>query len=53
MKKYGWKLGQKITLKGDIYPVNLELTIRATYKGPDETGVYFHHQYDRGGAPAR
>lgn len=20
MKKYGWKLGQKITLKGDIYP---------------------------------
>jgi putative ABC transport system permease protein len=45
MKKYGWKMGQKITLKGDIYPVNLELTIRATFKGPDETGVYFHHQY--------
>lgn len=44
MKKYGWKVGQKITLKGDIYPVNLELTIRATFKGPDETGVYFHHQ---------
>jgi putative ABC transport system permease protein len=45
MKKYGWKLGQKITLKGDIYPVNLELTLRASYRGPDETGVYFHHQY--------
>ena len=45
MKKYGWKLGQKITLKGDIYPVNLDLTIRATFKGPDETAVYFHHQY--------
>lgn len=45
MKKYGWKIGQKITLKGDIYPVNLELTVRATYHGPDETGVYFHHQY--------
>jgi putative ABC transport system permease protein len=44
MKKYGWRLGQKITLQGDIYPVNLELTIRATYKGPDETAVYFHHQ---------
>ena len=44
MKKYGWKLGQKVTLKGDIYPVNLELTIRATFKAPDETGVYFHHQ---------
>ena len=45
MKKYGWKLGQKVTLKGDIYPVNLELTVRASYKGPDETAVYFHHQY--------
>jgi putative ABC transport system permease protein len=45
MKKYKWKLGQKITLKGDIYPTNLELTIRATFKAPDETGVYFHHQY--------
>jgi putative ABC transport system permease protein len=44
MKKYKWKLGQKITLQGDIYPVNLELTIRATFKAPDETGVYFHHQ---------
>jgi putative ABC transport system permease protein len=44
MKKYGWTIGQKITLKGDIYPVNLELTIRASFKAPDETGVYFHHQ---------
>jgi putative ABC transport system permease protein len=45
MKKYGWKLGQKITLKGDIYPVNPELTIRAVFEGPDESGVYFHHAY--------
>jgi putative ABC transport system permease protein len=44
MKKYGWRIGQKITLQGDIYPVNLELTIRATFKGPDETAVYLHHQ---------
>lgn len=45
MGKYGWRLGQKITLKGDIYPVTLELTIRAVYTGPDESGVYFHHAY--------
>jgi putative ABC transport system permease protein len=45
MKKYGWKLGQKITLKGDIYPINLDLTIRATFKGPDETAIYLQHQY--------
>jgi len=45
MKKYGWKLGQKVPLKGDIYPVTLELTIRGVFKGPDETGLYFHHPY--------
>jgi putative ABC transport system permease protein len=45
MKKYGWKLGQKVPLQGDIYPVTLELTIRAVFKGPDETGLYFHHAY--------
>jgi len=45
MKKYGWKPGQKIALKGDIYPMTLELTIRAVFQGPDESGVYFHHAY--------
>jgi putative ABC transport system permease protein len=45
MKKYKWKLGQKIALKGDIYPMTLELTIRAVYRGPDESAVYFHHAY--------
>lgn len=45
MKKYGWQMGQKIVLKGDIYPISVELTIRATFSGPDETGVYFHHAY--------
>ncbi len=32
-EKQGLKLGQKITLKGDIYAVNLELTIRAIFEG--------------------
>ena len=45
MKKYGWRLGQKVAFKGDIYPVTLELTIRAVFEGPDESGVYFHHTY--------
>jgi putative ABC transport system permease protein len=44
MKKYGWKLGQKVPLKGDIYPVRLEPTIRAVYHGPDTTGFYMHHK---------
>lgn len=44
MKKYGWRLGQKVTFKGDIYPVTRELTIRAVFTAPDESGVYFHHR---------
>ena len=42
------KLGQKITLKGDIYPLDLELTIRAIFE-TDEEGqdyvLYFHRKY--------
>ncbi len=41
MTKYGWRLGQQITLMGDIYPGNYTFTIRAVYKGADESGVYF------------
>ena len=41
LKKYGWKIGDKFVLKGDIYPMNLELTVRAVFSGSDETGVYF------------
>lgn len=44
MKKYGWKVGDKIALKGDIYPMNLELTIRTVYEAPDETAIYFNSQ---------
>jgi putative ABC transport system permease protein len=31
----GWKLGDKIVLKGDIYPVDLELMIDAIYDGEE------------------
>jgi putative ABC transport system permease protein len=29
--KHGWKPGDKVIVKGTIYPINLELTIRAVY----------------------
>ncbi|MBV9436883.1 MAG: FtsX-like permease family protein [Acidobacteria bacterium] len=29
--KHGWKVGDKVIVKGTIYPLNLELTIRAIY----------------------
>ena len=51
MKKYKWKVGQKITFKGDIYPINVELTIRAVFKAPDESGVYFNHKVLEEGLP--
>jgi putative ABC transport system permease protein len=41
MKKYGWKLGQKITLTGDIWPGVYTFTIRAVYRGQNEASVFF------------
>jgi putative ABC transport system permease protein len=43
-----WKLGDKIPLQGDIYPVNLELTVRGIYDGPssiDREMLWFHFEY--------
>jgi len=36
-KKLGWKVGDKITINGTIYPVNLELTIRGLFKPQPST----------------
>jgi putative ABC transport system permease protein len=45
-KKYGWRLGDRIVLKGTIYPVDLELTIRGIYTGPQPTdSVYYNQKY--------
>ncbi len=46
--KYGWELGDRITIIGTIYPVNLELTLRAAYhaeSGTDNQTLYYHHRY--------
>jgi len=44
--KYGWRLGDRIVLKGTIYPVDLELTIRGLYTAPIPTqSVYFNQEY--------
>jgi putative ABC transport system permease protein len=45
MEKYGWKLGQKVTLAGDIYPITVELTIRAVYTGPQNAALFFNWKY--------
>jgi len=42
------KLGQRITLIGDIYPVNLELVIRGIFDDPDaENSLFFNMEYLR------
>ena len=44
--KYGWKLGDRIVLKGTIYPVNLELNIRCLID-TEETwaSLLYNHTY--------
>ena len=50
-KKYGWKLGDRIVLKGTIYPVDLELTIRGILygAGTHEFGLFQSKVCGRGG----
>jgi putative ABC transport system permease protein len=49
METYHWKLDDRITLKGTIYPVDLEFIIRAVYTDPEdvsvERAIYFHWDY--------
>jgi len=45
-KKYGWKVGDRIVLKGTIWDANPELTIRGIYKAPQPTqSLYFDRKY--------
>lgn len=47
--RFGWKIGDPVTLKGTIYPGDWGFTIRAIYSGrdksADETQLLFHWDY--------
>jgi len=44
--KYGWKLGDRITLQANIFPTNLDLTIRGIYhRDPPQNALYFDAKY--------
>jgi putative ABC transport system permease protein len=47
--KFGWKIGDTITLKGTIYPGNWDFVLRAIYTGRDntvdQTQFFFHWVY--------
>jgi len=47
--KYGWKLGESITVKGDIYPVDIEVNLRGIFENPkarsNERQIFFQRRY--------
>jgi putative ABC transport system permease protein len=44
--KHGWKVGDRVYIKGTIFPVNLDLTIRGIFTGPQPTeSLYFDNAY--------
>jgi len=46
VKKYGWKIGDRITLDSPYFPVRPELTIRAIYSiDPPVRSLYFNSKY--------
>lgn len=45
-KKYGWKIGDRVHIKGTIFPLDLELTLRGMFTAPQPTEtVYFNNTY--------
>jgi putative ABC transport system permease protein len=48
-ERFGWKVGDPITLKGTIYPGNWDFVLRAIYRGKDrdtdERLLFFHWDY--------
>lgn len=49
MQRYGWKMGQTVTLRGTIYPGEWPFTIRGVYRVTDphidEASFMFHYDY--------
>ncbi|HQI01473.1 MAG TPA: FtsX-like permease family protein [Deltaproteobacteria bacterium] len=49
VERFGWRIGDVVTLKGTIYPGNWDFVLRAIYRGRtqniDETQFIFNWQY--------
>jgi putative ABC transport system permease protein len=47
--RFGWKMGDTVTLRGTIFPGNWEFVMRGIYRGreenTDETQFFFHWDY--------
>jgi putative ABC transport system permease protein len=44
-ERYGWKVGDRITLLGSPYGVTPELTLRGIYSGGPDDQLWFHWEY--------
>jgi putative ABC transport system permease protein len=45
-RKYGWKVGDRIVIQGDIYPIRLELTLRGLFTSTEpNNALYFNWKY--------
>ena len=49
MERFGWKLGQTVTLQGTIFPGDWDFVIRGVYTPSDpvlgDQNFYFHYDY--------
>jgi putative ABC transport system permease protein len=45
VERYGWKVGDRIRIRGSYIPMDLDLVVAGIYKGPDESNIFFHNAY--------
>jgi len=45
IEKFGWKIGERITLLGSPYGFTPELTLRGVFSGGPDDQFYFHWEY--------
>jgi putative ABC transport system permease protein len=45
-KRFDWKIGDRVTMVGDIFPITVNLTIRGIYDSErDNENLLFHYKY--------
>ena len=53
-ERHNFRLGDRITIEGDIFPVTLEFVVRAIYDSErDNENLFFHNEYLRESVPGR
>jgi putative ABC transport system permease protein len=43
--KYGWKIGDRIQIRGTYITTTLDLVLRGVYTGPEQSNMFFHNKY--------